>query len=164
MGLSVLFKEERLFSLSDIPFARKYIASFLSKYARKSVLIVSGEFSPKTYEAPNFISAVRNFASRGAILEVIAGKSKEKLLRENSTILRMAKEREGKIKVYLCKERPVYHFIVCDEKTLLIQGVHPPGEPAEMYFVEDEPKIAREYVEKFWRLAGGCPEVIVEGV
>lgn len=159
--LSALFKEERLFSPSEALMGRRYIANFLGRYAEKSVLIVSGELNPNIYESPSFISAARNFISRGAMFEIISSKTKEKLMRRNPLLFKIAYDMQ-RVRFYVAKERPIYHFIVCDEKTVLIQGVHQEGKIGEMYFVEDEPKLAKKYVERFRKLASDCEEIVLK--
>jgi len=147
--------EEIFFPAPDRPNASRFITGFIQHHAEKEVLIIAGELDPIFFEADHFKEAIGAVLGsqkepRIKIKIIFQSKSLDELKQRNLFLYGLASQK--RVELYMTPERPTYHYICIDGRSLFIEKVHLQGERHDTYFMENAKENARLKREHFYRL------------
>lgn len=153
----VIPSEEKWFNASESEEAGEFISDFARKYAKDEVLIVAGEMDLAFYGRAKFVEAARYLFQKGVSVKILFGeKPVEELKDKNKELWGLVKERI--VELYQAKERPMYHYICIDGKSLALEQIHNPTDRRPLFFMEKAGKYARQYKKDFYECINKlCP-------
>ncbi len=147
--------------------------------AQNTIDIVCGEFDPIVYNTPDFIEKVKHFLTYDGSLNVIFnGKSngKEQAVKRikssNYNFMYMLSRLENSVQknvhFFWCPRRPISHYAITDDSTLMVEEVHEVGKPRDIYCFKENTPAVEPFKKRFLELQSYCKHVetskLVQGI
>lgn len=151
----------------DFP-RREYIKNIGE--AQRSIDIVCGEFDPVVYNTPNFVKRINHFLTYGGDLNVVFnGKTAEKeqavknIKSLSYNFMYMLSRQEQSILENVdfrwCPKRPVSHYAIIDDSTLIVEEVHKVGKPRDIYCFKENYAAVAPFKKRFLEMKSYCEPI-----
>ncbi len=173
-----IMENYRVSSHFSMDFPRKEYVRSIGE-AQRSIDIVCGEFDPIVYNTPNFVKRINLFLTYGGDLNVIFnGKTTEKKqavkniksLSYNFMYMLSRQEQSAleNVAFHWCPRRPVSHYAIIDDSTLIVEEVHKVGKPRDIYCFKENPSAVSSFKKRFLEMKSYCEPIktsdLVQGI
>lgn len=159
----------RVSSYFSMEFPRKEYIKNIGE-AQRTIDIVCGEFDPVVYNTPDFTERIKHFLTYDGKLSVIFnGKSPDRktatrrIKSSNYNFMYMMSRLEEPILqnvlFFWCPRRPISHYAITDDSTLMVEEVHGVGKPRDIYCFKENTAAVDSFKRRFVELQGYCEPI-----